>query len=93
MGSEILAVTSHTHSLGVLSTIDLVTPGGTRRVHESRSWADPPLDTFSPPILIGPLDRLRLECTYFNTTDRTVNFGESFDAEMCFLWAYYLDPA
>lgn len=91
-GSELLAVTSHTHQLGTFSSIDLVTPAGRRRLHESRSWADPPLDVFSPPIPIGPLDRLALECTYLNTTDRTVTFGKDFEDEMCFLWAYYLEP-
>lgn len=91
-GTEILALTSHTHQLGILSTIDLVTPEGTRRVHESRSWADPPLDVLSPPLVIGPDDSLELRCTYSNTTDRTVYFGEGFEDEMCFLWAYYLRP-
>lgn len=91
-GAEILAVTSHTHQLGVLSTIDLVTPDGSTPIHESRSWADPPLDVFDPPLVIGVSDHLHLECTYDNTTDHTVGFGEDFEDEMCFLWAYYLEP-
>ena len=62
-------------------------------MHESRSWADPPLDLFTPSRVFGPNQSLRLTCTYLNDTDDFVGFGESFDSEMCFLWAYYLDPA
>jgi hypothetical protein len=94
-GTEVFALTSHTHSLGTYTSLHIVgsasDPG--ELVHESRSWADPPLDVFAPPRVFGPRQSLRLTCTYFNDTDDTVTFGEDFDREMCFLWAYYLDPA
>lgn len=94
-GTEVFALTSHTHSLGTYASLRIVDspsdPG--ELVHESRSWADPPLDVFTPSRVFGPRQSLRLTCTYFNDTDATVGFGEAFDREMCFLWAYYLDPA
>lgn len=93
-GVEVLAMTTHTHQLGIDATLD-VTPDvalpGTR-VHESLSWSDPPLTTFDPPLVIGPTDSVRLTCVFRNTTDATVSFGTRFDAEMCFFWAYFLDP-
>ncbi len=91
-GARIFAITSHTHSLGTYASIEDARSSsdttGTR-LHESRSWADPPLDRFDPPIVI-PEDRgLRLTCTYFNDTDDYVGFGLDFEDEMCFLWAYW----
>ena len=93
-GTEILALTTHTHQLGIDATLDVTTsesdPG--TRVHESLDWSDPPLTLFSPSLVMGPADQLRLTCTFRNTTDRYVGFGTGFDDEMCFFWAYYLDP-
>lgn len=92
-GARVIGVTSHTHELGVLSTIHRVTgegdPGGTL-LHESRSWAEPPLDTFDPLLEMGG-DDFRLRCTFNNTRDEAVTFGTGFQDEMCFLWAYYLE--
>jgi hypothetical protein len=93
-GTEVFALTSHTHHLGTYASLEIV--GGSHApelVHESHSWAEPPLDTFTPSRVFGPSESLRLTCTYLNDTDGAVTFGESFDNEMCFLWAYYLDPA
>ncbi len=91
-GARIIALTSHTHSLGVLATIedadvrDRVPP---RLLHESTSWAEPPLDSFAPPLVLAPDHGLRLTCVFENTRDETVTFGLDFDEEMCFLWAYW----
>ena len=91
-GAEIIALTSHTHQLGLLSTIEHVTATETTPIHVSNNWADPPLDLFCPPIVFAPGDSLHLQCNFNNTTDGFVDFGEGFGNEMCFLWAYYLDP-
>lgn len=93
-GAEVLAMTTHTHQLGIDATLD-VTPDPSQpgtRVHESLSWSDPPLTTFDPPLVMGPTDSVRLTCVFRNPTDSHVYFGTAFDAEMCFFWAYYLDP-
>ena len=29
------------------------------------------------------------ECTYMNTSNQQIGFGESANDEMCFFWAYY----
>jgi len=94
-GSEVIAMTTHTHQLGIDATLDITTstadPG--TRIHESTSWSDPPLTLFDPPMTITAGQQVRLTCVYDNTTDSAVHFGTSFEDEMCFFWAYYLDPA
>jgi hypothetical protein len=50
---KVFSITSHTHSLGVRSTIERVAnrtaPDQTPPIHESLDWAEPPLTTFDPP--------------------------------------------
>jgi hypothetical protein len=94
-GTEVLAMTTHTHQLGIDATLDVTTGAGDpgTRVHESTSWSDPPLTLFDPPLVIGSAQQIRLTCTFRNTTSSTVGFGTGFNDEMCFFWAYYLDPA
>jgi hypothetical protein len=97
-GAHIFALTSHTHHLGTLATISLATdPSGdpsmsidTMELHRSMSWSDPPLTQFDPPLTVNTAESgLHLECHYNNTTDAPVRWGESFNDEMCFMWAYY----
>jgi hypothetical protein len=89
---HVFALTSHTHSLGVDSTIERVASKGAPDVtplHESLDWHEPPLTTFDPPLMFDGSDGLRLRCHYHNDTDHDVSFGTRFEDEMCFLWLYY----
>ncbi len=96
-GVRIFGLTSHTHSHGTLATINVATNATTdssmsvnvREVHRSLSWSDPPLTMFDPPMQLESGQGLHLQCHYNNTTDQQINFGESFNDEMCFMWAYY----
>ncbi|AKF03628.1 hypothetical protein [Sandaracinus amylolyticus] len=91
-GARIFALTSHTHSLGTYAAIHRArseTDFDTPPLHESTEWAEPPLNTFGPPLVLDPDEGLRLTCTYFNDRADTVSFGLDFEDEMCFLWAYY----
>jgi hypothetical protein len=93
-GTDVLAMTTHTHQLGIDATLDITTsaadPG--TRVHESMNWSDPPLTLFDPPMRITDGQQVRLTCVFDNPTSNDVHFGTAFDDEMCFFWAYYLDP-
>jgi len=89
---RVFALTSHTHSLGVRSTIERVadeSAADTTPIHESLDWAESPLTIFDPPLAFTGSDGLRLRCHYMNDTDRDVGFGTRFEDEMCFLWLYY----
>jgi hypothetical protein len=91
---HVFALTSHTHRLGVRSTIERVPNGdvpATTPIHESTNWDEPPLTMFDPPLAFNGSDGLRLICNYQNTTSQTVYFGTPVDAEMCFMWVYYFD--
>lgn len=88
---SVFGITSHTHQLGELATIERTddedVPG--EILHTSTSWAEPPLDMFDPPLVFDGNDGLLLTCQYANTTNEWISFGEGFNNEMCFLWAYY----
>jgi hypothetical protein len=90
-GASYFALTTHTHRLGVLATLhrasSLEDQAGAL-LHESRSWGEPPLTLFDPPITFGG-DGLLLNCHYQNDTGSPVGFGLSALDEMCFLWGYY----
>ena len=97
-GIRIFGLTSHTHHFGVLSTISQAnnaTPANhaaandVRELHRSTNWSDPPFTTFDPPLTLPSGDGLHLVCNDNNTSANRVGFGESFNEEMCFLWAYY----
>ncbi len=60
-----------------------------RELHRSTNWSDPPLTTFSPALHLADGEGFHLVCNYNNTTGRTIEFGQSVDDEMCFMWAYY----
>ncbi|HET8934112.1 MAG TPA: hypothetical protein VFN67_11755 [Polyangiales bacterium] len=89
---NVFAMTSHTHKLGVHSTIERVAAADapeTKPLHESRDWSEPPLNVFDKPLVFDGKDGLRLTCRYMNTTDRDVHFGTGVADEMCFMWVYY----
>jgi hypothetical protein len=91
---HVFAVTSHTHSLGIRSTIERVASADAAEstpLHESLNWAEPPLTMLSPMLDFTGKDGLRLICRYMNTTDHAVSFGTRAEDEMCFMWMYYYD--
>ena len=91
---HVFAITSHTHSLGIKSTIERVasaTAPNATPIHESLDWHEPPLTRLEPPLVFTGADGLRLRCQFMNTTDHDVGFGTRFEDEMCFLWLYYYE--
>lgn len=91
---RVFALTSHTHHLGVRSTIERVasvSAPASAPLHESLNWSEPPLTLVDPPLAFQGSDGLRLTCEYENDTDFHVGFGTGFNDEMCFMWYYYYD--
>ncbi|MEI8259495.1 MAG: hypothetical protein WCJ30_27835, partial [Deltaproteobacteria bacterium] len=94
---RVFGLTSHTHEHGTLATISVATNTTTvaadatdlTEVHRSTSWSDPPLTLFDPPLRLEAAQGYHLACHYNNTTSSTISFGEGFNDEMCFMWAYY----
>jgi hypothetical protein len=92
-GTKSFALTTHQHHLGTdmkvwygasaSDTSDMVANG--------TSWANPPLVMLDPPLDFpaGGGKGLAFQCTWNNPGTTQVNFGESANDEMCFLWHYY----
>lgn len=92
-GATLFAVTAHTHQWGTRATLELLHGAGDpspRLLHDSRDWADRPLDQLAPPVVIADGDLLRLTCDFDNRSDHVVSFGLSAEDEMCFLWAHHV---
>jgi hypothetical protein len=72
----------------------------------ARVWTEPPAQTIVddaydhldqqittiPLHLLDPVDRVRVEFTYVNTTGATVTFGDSVEDEQCFVMVYVTPP-
>jgi hypothetical protein len=88
------AMTTHQHHLGTRMRVwhaDDAADIASDPLVDSRSWSDPPVRLFDPPLRYGPGSKtgLAYQCEWNNTTADTVTYGEGFHNEMCFVWHYY----
>ncbi len=92
--SKIFAITGHTHKLGTNVNVR-VAPSKTGPMTEVYApmpfkWDEPETTTYNgDPFSIPAGGGLDFECSWTNTTNQQVGFGESATDEMCFFWAYY----
>ena len=92
-GASFFAITGHEHKLGTNVTVATAMADGTKAddVYDlpDWKWSESPTvyvpKTFTAPTGGG----FSFTCSWNNTTDQTVKFGESTENEMCFFWAYY----
>jgi hypothetical protein len=77
----------HQHHLGTELSVQLVPGDGSspRDIYRSTNWADAPVETFDEGLLVGPSDRLRVDCEWENHGDTRARFP----GEMCFAIGYY----
>lgn len=92
-GVKFFAMTGHEHQLGTnvqvaMSTTD-TDPGQMIYDVPGWTWSEPKTEVFSAPFTVPDNGGFTFTCTWNNTTDTQVRFGESANAEMCFFWAYY----
>ncbi len=82
---HILGQSPHMHKLGTHAQLVINRAGGTTQVvHDMPfNFADQQAYTVND-IIVNPGDQLTTTCTYNNTTDATVNFGQNTTDEMCF---------
>lgn len=81
---------SHAHEH--MTEFRVYVEGGARDgelVYISYDWEHPPILEIDPPLVLEPGDKLRLETTYNNWTNRTLNFGLLSEDEMMILFGYY----
>lgn len=85
--ANIFSVFPHMHQLGTHMKVWLENPG--EQVVYDQPWVfdEQAFATFDP-IAVNAGDKLRVECSYTNTTGSVVQFGESSNDEMCFAFFY-----
>ena len=86
-------MTGHTHRYGTSVTV-ATTPskdGADTPVYDvpGWSWSEPATVKFDPPMHVPQGGGFRFACSWNNTGDQEVGFGESAKDEMCFFWSYY----
>jgi len=86
---EIFTVFPHMHYLGTSLVVEHATADGElieiyRR--DPYSFDDQRMEPLA--LTVGTGDQVRVTCTYNNTTDDVITFGESTNNEMCFFIAY-----
>ena len=93
-GLQVFAMTGHTHQYGTNVEVEYTAPGADAAlVYPPEGvpfkWSEAPIAYFDQPLDFDGSNGFNLRCSWTNTSDRTVGFGESANSEMCFFWAYY----
>jgi hypothetical protein len=92
-GAKFFAITGHEHHYGTNVTVNTATsssdPGSSVYDVPNWTWSEPATVFHSPPFSIPDGGGFNFTCTWNNTSNQMVRFGESANNEMCFFWAYY----
>lgn len=94
-GTKVFAMTGHTHGFGTNVEVNFATgknDGAGDELYpldEPFKWDEAPVTRYEPALEFGSGEGFRYRCTWNNTSDKSVGFGESASKEMCFFWAYY----
>lgn len=90
---DVLAGMPHMHETGT-DVLHVVTraDGTEETLIELSGWSFESQYFYEQPITIHDGDTLTLSCTFDNTTDTTVNWGEGTEDEMCFNFIYVTPP-
>lgn len=102
-GRNVFAATGHTHRFGL--DVELRKGGtaqptglgnepvqGAIQIYpgeEPFAWDEAPVVFYDPPLHFGANEGVQYRCTWKNTSNQWVGFGESANEEMCFFWLYY----
>jgi len=90
--SNIFAITGHTHRFGTDMQVRVGMKNGPLEsvyAPEPFLWSEPETTRHDPGFGIPVGGGFDFECSYVNTSNESVGFGESAKEEMCFFWAYY----
>jgi hypothetical protein len=87
------AITGHTHQFGTNVTVHAAdakqADTGALYHPEGFDWEAPEMKQLEPHISVPKDGGFLLQCTWNNTSDSVISYGESATAEMCFFWGYY----
>ena len=89
-GTHLISVTTHQHELGTGIQVWAGNPGDTSdQIADDLDWSNPSWNLIDPQFDFDGTNGLTYQCSWTNTTDETVSFGESALDEMCFVGGYY----
>jgi hypothetical protein len=90
---KFFGLTGHTHQWGTNVKVNLASNANDEGtpVYDVANWqwSEPETVQHDPGFSIPADGGFKFSCEWDNKTDKTVGFGESANAEMCFFWAYY----
>jgi hypothetical protein len=94
-GLTAFAMAPHMHLLGTHMTVTLNHAGTTQTLLDVPYTFDNQLfHSLTPQVVTAAGDQIQVACSYMNTTNNVVTFGESTTNEMCFAMTYvYPAPA
>ena len=86
---HLMTSSPHMHQYGVASKLEIIRPDGSVEVLEDGpfNWEDQHVTPIDAVVNTG--DQVRMTCSFVNTSDRTVRFGDSSNDEMCLNFARY----
>jgi len=92
-GVKFYAITGHTHRFGTRVKVSSATgpgaAGGLLYDPENFNWEAPETKPLQPTVEIPNGGGFMIQCSWNNTSDQTLTWGESALEEMCFFWGYY----
>jgi hypothetical protein len=91
----LIHLATHQHQLGTYAKAELVETDGVTRtlLVESRDWQHPRSVWLQGGIHLEKGRKLRVSCTWHNTTDHAVTFGPETTDEMCFAIGFFYRDA
>jgi hypothetical protein len=85
----LFAVWPHMHQLATHQKVELIRGSTTNVLHDMPySFSEQNYWLQSPEVQVQNGDQIRVTCTYNNTTNQVVTFGDSSNKEMCFTGLY-----
>jgi len=91
-GTHLISITTHQHRLGTgIEVWESKAPSDAtgKVIANDTDWANPSWTALDPQYDFDGTSGLTFQCNWTNTTDQTVQFGESALDEMCFVGGYY----
>jgi hypothetical protein len=87
---HILTNSPHMHKLGVHAKLVWTPQGGAAKVlHDAPFSFDDQQSYAMDNVVVNSGDQMQVTCSYNNTTDTNVYFGQNTEDEMCFNFALY----
>jgi hypothetical protein len=86
--SRVLSVWPHMHQYGVHSRVVLARSSGNQVLHDAPYSFNSQKNYAIDAVRVGGGERVEFACSYQNPTSAPITFGDSSDAEMCFVGIY-----